>query len=305
MTVFKNLYIFNHTIYIVTTDPRSVPERRWILSKGKVLNPKEPNEPDEQTLAIISPIEAKLLFGSFASVMGGVSVSSIIILSFLARLTHGALVHTNRQPAILGPHVSFCRRYVISFSCPIHILDAFIEIFALWHWRGYTSPELDSWFGGASRPLPSRWIFPNSPRAGFLDRAGMNLWTLRAAVPSISLEFSDDWEHRMNQSRPFVLEYVVLGDRATWHRVPSWKPPGVVFPVEVREDFWKPVRELVTEFATQPIETTEPRRPVITYISRQQTGRRLKDKHHEQLVAALEEFARTEDYEVNEFFFSV
>jgi hypothetical protein len=87
MTVFKNLYILNHTIYIVTTDPRSVPERRWILSKGKVLNPKEPNEPDEQTLAVIAPIEAKLLFGSVASVMDGVSVSSIIILSFLARLT--------------------------------------------------------------------------------------------------------------------------------------------------------------------------------------------------------------------------
>lgn len=127
----------------------------------------------------------------------------------------------------------------------------------------------------------------------------MNLWSLRAAVPSISLEFSDDWEHRMNQSRPFVLEYVVLGDRAAWHRVPSWKPPGVVFPVEVREDFWKPIRELVTEFATQPLGTIEPRRPVITYISRQQTGRRLKDKHHEQLVAALEEFAKTEDYELH------
>jgi hypothetical protein len=131
----------------------------------------------------------------------------------------------------------------------------------------------------------------------------MNLWSLRAAVPSISLEFSDDWEHRMNQSRPFVLEYVVLGDRAAWHRVPSWKPPGVVFPVEVREDFWKPIRELVTEFATQPLGAIEPRRPVITYISRQQTGRRLKDKHHEQLVAALEEFAKTEDYEVNNLLF--
>lgn len=91
----------------------------------------------------------------------------------------------------------------------------------------------------------------------------------------------------------------MLGDRAAWHRVPSWKPPKIEFPVQVRKDYWRPIRELVTEFATQPFDTTEPTRPVITYISRQKTGRRLKDKHHQQLVAALEEFARTEDYEVN------
>lgn len=128
----------------------------------------------------------------------------------------------------------------------------------------------------------------------------MNLWTLRAALPSLSLEFSDDWEQRMNSSRPFVLEYAVLGDRFTWRRVPSWKPVGVVFPYEVKKDFWKPIRELVTEFASQPLQFEEPTRPVITYVLRQgpKSGRRLKDEHHDQLVAALEELARKENYEV-------
>jgi len=266
MTVFKNLYAFNHTFYIVTTDPQSIPERRWILSKGFKAEEHEQNEPDEKTIAIVSPTEARQLFGSFASVMDGVS-----------------FIQTD------GPQ--YLR----------HMYHFVVEVFALWHWRGYTSPELDSMFGGTTRPLPSRWIFPNALRSGLTDKPGMNLWTLRAAVPSLSLEFSDDWENRMNFSRPFVMEYAILGDRFAWRRVPSWKPVGVAFPYEVRKDFWKPIRELVTEFATQPLEFEEPTRPVITYVSRQgpKSGRRLKDEHHDQLVAALEEFARKENYELH------
>jgi hypothetical protein len=74
MTVFKNLYAFNHTFYVVTTDPQSIPERRWILSNGFKAEEREQNEPDEHTLAIVSPTEVRQLFGSFASVMDGVSV---------------------------------------------------------------------------------------------------------------------------------------------------------------------------------------------------------------------------------------
>ena len=39
-------------------------------------------------------------------------------------------------------------------------------------------------------------------------------------------------------------------------------------------------------------------RPVITYVNRQSTGRRLLDQDHEALVAALEGLGRKYDYEV-------
>jgi hypothetical protein len=86
MTVFKNLYAFNHKFYVVTTDPQSIPERRWILSNGFKAEEREQNEPDEHTLAIVSPTEVRQLFGSFASVMDGVSV--IIFLKSMAEVSH-------------------------------------------------------------------------------------------------------------------------------------------------------------------------------------------------------------------------
>jgi hypothetical protein len=175
------------------------------------------------------------------------------------------------------------------------------EIFALWHWRHFTSPDLDSVFG-PSRPHPSRYIFPHATRDQWLDRAGMNLWTIRAAFGGIALEFQDDWEYRMQLGRPFVLEYVVLGDRAAWHRVPSWKSPKTVFPLAVRDHWWEPVRELVTAFSATPSEdqgSTIQSRPLITYISRQKTGRRLKEHDHQRLVDELQLLCELTECEVS------
>lgn len=126
----------------------------------------------------------------------------------------------------------------------------------------------------------------------------MNHWVLRASLPSASLEFKEDWDVRNDQMRPYLLESVILGDRAAWHRVGTWKRPPAKFPVAIREDFWRPMRELVTEFAFGKEKELAPTRPVITYISRQMTSRRLKESDHERLVAALKDMAERENYEV-------
>jgi hypothetical protein len=144
-------------------------------------------------------------------------------------------------------------------------------------------------------------MFPHASREQWQDRAGMNMWTMRAGLSGMALEFQDEWDYRMSLKRPFVLEYVVLGDRAAWHRGPFWKWPGVEFPLVVRDGWWEPVRQSVVAFALPPTGKTTPGPPVITYISRQKTGRRLKVADHTSLVKELRNLGQEYGYEVCDF----
>lgn len=103
----------------------------------------------------------------------------------------------------------------------------------------------------------------------------------------------------MENSRPFVFEDVTLGDRVARHRFPTWKAPETVFPMSLRKGLVgsdKRDRGRVCNGKKDNLERTT--RPVITYISRQMTGRRLKDEDHNRLVASLKTSAQRENYEV-------
>lgn len=88
ITVFKNLYIHNETIYIVTSEPDTIPERRMMISNGFTLEPEDKNEPTEKTLSIITPSEAELLFRGPANVMEGVSFIQTDGPQFLGHMYH-------------------------------------------------------------------------------------------------------------------------------------------------------------------------------------------------------------------------
>lgn len=79
--MFRNLYILNGTIYIVTREPEVVPATKFMISNGLPLEFEEDNKPTERTLSIINPEEAKALFGQSASLLDGLSVG--ILDSFL------------------------------------------------------------------------------------------------------------------------------------------------------------------------------------------------------------------------------
>ena len=182
------------------------------------------------------------------------------------------------------------------------ILTFALEIFALGHWRTYSSPDLDPVLG-SSRSFPRRFIIPRATQKEWQDRAGMNQWVMRAGLGSLSFEYKEDWDHRMSLQRPFLLETVVLGDRAAWHRGPSLKVPTQEFPIAVRDLWWEPIRQSVVSFALPPSRKPKPNAdgstPVITYISRQKTGRRLQDEDHDKLVTALYRLGRDHGYEVS------
>ncbi|KIM32505.1 hypothetical protein M408DRAFT_20780 [Serendipita vermifera MAFF 305830] len=264
-TVFRNLYASSDTIYIVTSHPERIPPKRLMISNGLILALQEENEPTNKTMSIISPNEAKTLFGTSAGFLDG--------LTFMQ----------TDSPQFIG-----------------HMYHFLVEIFALGHWRTYTSPDLDPIFGSL-RAFPRRFIVPRATQQEWQDRAGMNQWVMRAGLGSLSFEYKDDWDHRMSLQRPFLLETVILGDRAAWHRGPSLKSPTTEFPMAVKDMWWEPIRQSVVAFALPPGQKSRTSRskPVITYISRQKTGRRLRDADHDALVLELYRLGRDHGYEVN------
>lgn len=189
--------------------------------------------------------------------------------------------------------------------------------------------------GETTLPPPRRLIFPHCDPLLWRDKAGLNVFFLRTAFPGLSVEYAQDWAERATigkggpasaeaslapgqyprTARPLVLDRVVLGDRAAWERGPgNVKNPEHRYPLVVSRHWWAPVRRAVVEYAAGVREVVWPgegeldamakgrtakrERPVITYVNRQSTGRRLLDQDHEALVVALEELGRKYDYEV-------
>jgi hypothetical protein len=72
--MFKKLYSYRGTLYIVTRHPETIPLTRFMVSNGLDLEVLRENEPTSDTISIITPEEAEGLFGNTASLLDGVSV---------------------------------------------------------------------------------------------------------------------------------------------------------------------------------------------------------------------------------------
>ena len=82
-TIFDRLYALNGTLYVVTDDPASVPDRNFIISTAlRIANgPIEAAKriPTDKELRVISTTDAKTLFGSGADVLDGVTVRLVLL----------------------------------------------------------------------------------------------------------------------------------------------------------------------------------------------------------------------------------
>ena len=112
-TIFDRLYALDGTLYVVTDDPASAPNRNLVLSTGlRIANgPVETAKriPTDKELKVISTAEAKTLFGSGADVLDGVTVSFIIL---------------TRIPPLLTNYKVVCQRSKsIVKSIPIHTTE--------------------------------------------------------------------------------------------------------------------------------------------------------------------------------------
>lgn len=172
-------------------------------------------------------------------------------------------------------------------------------------WRTYSS--LDTHIneeGITSLPPPRRFLFTRTD--DWRDYAKMNQYIVDSAFPSMPVENARDWQDRNETNQPYVFDRVVLSDRAAAMRGESFVATGrtasEAFALPSSRPWWSPIRANILEFAGLSRNTGSGTmdRPVITYISRQDWGRRmLIPEDHDRLVAALHDLEARYGYEVN------
>ena len=133
----------------------------------------------------------------------------------------------------------------------------------------------------------------------------MNEWVLRSSFPSITMEFIDDWRDRAEMGKAFVYERVVVADRSAAMLSENFlrfqRSAASAFTIPASPSWWSPIRNNVVSFAGVDITGSATNdTPVITYISRQDWGRRmLIPADHEKLVQELYKLRDKYGYEVN------
>ena len=80
-TIFDKLYFSNGTFYVVTDNPESYPDRKFMISSGVFIEngpiAEARRQPGDKDMQIIDTDTARQLFGSQAERLDGVSVSCV------------------------------------------------------------------------------------------------------------------------------------------------------------------------------------------------------------------------------------
>ncbi|EKM79326.1 hypothetical protein AGABI1DRAFT_74269 [Agaricus bisporus var. burnettii JB137-S8] len=274
-TIFDRLYVFKGVVYIVSDDEGSLPHVQFILSRGIQIENGQEAElgrlPTDEDIRIISTEEARRLFGVGASILDGVTLF------------------------VNDPHQFITHYYHWSAE--------------LWFgfWRTYST--LDTTItsdGNTTLPFTRRIMFNHLDAHHWRDYAHMNEWVVRSSFPSATMEFMDDWRDRAELGKPFVFDRIVIADRSAAMRSYNFqryqRTASAAFALPGSVNWWMPIRNNVIKFARLDSDTGggTTGAPVITYISRQQWGRRmLIPEHHEKLVHELHKLRDVYGYEVN------
>ncbi|KAI5990714.1 hypothetical protein EDC04DRAFT_1370076, partial [Pisolithus marmoratus] len=119
-------------------------------------------------------------------------------------------------------------------------------------------------------------------------------------------EYLNDWNERAELGRPFILDRVILSDRAAAMHGQGFlstdRIAAEAFELPGSLHWWSTIRNNVIKFAglDEDIQAGITDSPVITYISRQEWGRRmLRNEDHERLVQELHALRDEHGYEVN------
>ncbi|KIY72239.1 hypothetical protein CYLTODRAFT_486459 [Cylindrobasidium torrendii FP15055 ss-10] len=266
-TLFERLYLRGGTFFVVTSNTTAFPHREHILSRPVKLS--EHNDPTDKELQFISPDDARTTLGSNPIPMDGLTVF-IYDVDFLRHLYH------------------WWGEILLGF------------------WRIYSKLETTN---ASKLDAPRRFVVPFTTDEEWRDAYQMDAVLMRAAFPNSPIEASGFWRDLHDLNRTVMFERAAVINRAAAHRHSlggKWfKMIGSTQTVEVKEGFWRPVRESVVKniLGYFPVEWTGKggrRKPVVTYISRQQGSRRkLADNAHDRLVDALKKLEEEGLCEVN------
>jgi hypothetical protein len=83
-TIFDKMYIYNGTVYLVSDEPETFPDRKFMTSSGEIieLDPETVpgRQPTDKDMRIISTSAARKLFGTGANRIQGVTVRAFTAL---------------------------------------------------------------------------------------------------------------------------------------------------------------------------------------------------------------------------------
>ncbi|WWD20513.1 hypothetical protein CI109_104989 [Kwoniella shandongensis] len=267
---FHNLYLTNGTFLIVTSNPDSLPPGgvNTILSGLSDPNDRYHNHhaAQEDRMMVVTPEEAKerMLLRKAAVRKTGVSM-------FFNEVREGTMS-------------SFLGHY---FHC---------EMF-LGAWRVVTS-------AGESE-LPSRIMY-RAQAPDWRDNARITTWFQQSVLPETLVEESTIWEDREKSQMTFLFDKIAIADRWAAHRagidVKYWNKANADLPkLEVPINWLDPLRDQIKRLVIAEgceVKRDDPKVPVVVYIDRQFTGRRLVDHDAKEL---LEEMNKLHEEGVIEF----
>ncbi|RDX47978.1 hypothetical protein OH76DRAFT_1353103 [Lentinus brumalis] len=328
-TVFKNLYMMNGTMFIVTSRPKSFPDIVFITSTGLPAENTPENiaarVPTSEDMAFLTPQEARDIWGGDVEKLEQNRLWAVPGNTFII----------NEPSQFLTHYYHFCAEW----------------LFGAWaFWQGAFNAVVDPASAArTSAPPVHRAIFANADARGWRDGPGFNSYIFRAAFPALTVETLDDWDDRIIATsnpdaprRAWHFDTVLLSDRSAAFKGSICGSQTQRIAAEATEHmrklgqltklWWEPVRRGVLRFAgvdertldlgvkadavmsargrvkgigagaadsTKATSGLSDKDIVITYISRQSARRHLLDDDHAALVQALEDMVKKHGWELN------
>lgn len=108
--------------------------------------------------------------------------------------------------------------------------------------------------------------------------------------PDATIESKTTWDARAATEQLYRIEKAVLADRFAGHAGPSagWKPWGDVLRVPVDPNWLADLRDVLLKNYRGKVDMRPKSVPRVSYLTRQDTSRRLLDEAHQDLIHALE-----------------
>ncbi|KAJ7851025.1 hypothetical protein B0H14DRAFT_2762339 [Mycena olivaceomarginata] len=302
-TLYRDLFMSNGTIYILTDAPSEFPPIRLMASHPLAAE----NTPENIKMREPTPYDMDFLPLAEAQRRWGDDVRNGRKNRVLSVDGNTVLVNEPRQ---------FLRHYY-------HLVaELLFGVQAFWHGAfSAASTAVDREYSIGPHPAPppiTRIAFARSNADGWRDDPGFNAYYLRAAFPATTIELTAQGD------RAWHFPLLLLTDRSASHRgdicgsqTQRIAAEAVAFMRKQNQlvglrvgGWWEPVRGAVLRFAGADVGLTDdnaeqvvlssdtaegdPRLPMpakilITYISRQSAGnRKLTPESHEGLVQALQ-----------------
>lgn len=269
---FRNLYFCNGTFLALTTNPSSFPEQGVNYIFSGLMEVDDPHRQhfaaEEDRFAIMTPKEAM----------------DRGLLQPAAIRKEGITMFFNDVRE--GKHSSFLNHYY-------HFIG---EMF-LGCWRLIIA--------AGEHEFPTRIMY-RAEGIDWRDRARITTWFQQSILPDTVIEESSIYEDRQVSQMTFIYEKISIADRWAAHRVGQevkyWNKAIADLPLlKVPSTWMDPMRNRLKALAMA--EDCNPQReragvPVVVYINRQLTHRRLVD---EDAKALLEEMAKLDKEGVIEF----